>query len=434
MSAYITLAASPSSGRMEAGSPAIFDNMVAAGIGIYGRLGTISSNNGLISKGSSSTGWSLAFTGTFGKIRLTIQRATQDAQYDTAGTPFSGMGGAWRFIGLKFDMTDLDNVVASVILGPDGGGTLVEYTLAKTTQGSGLYAGDGAAQLKFANSGSNGAVQPGDYGPAVIFAGEAPSLARFQSWHETWDETETGVDGQWMFGEDGNTTQNDATANNNDATITSGTASATGGPTADVAAKIATLVTAFPGTTLPASFVAFDSGTGSHAVANGALTFSLGATPGDYSYVDSVEHYDMIASSVFTQIRPNGAISSEIGIHDDLGHGYYLFIDTSTNQIDINRIVTGVRTLISSTAYNAANHYQIRFREAGGTIYFEAKSRNAVSWTALFSEAWNTNASFDPTSVIIYLAGADVGTPSTSTSFDSVNVAPTRISRGASLI
>lgn len=189
--------------------------------------------------------------------------------------------------------------------------------------------------------------------------------------------------------------------------------------------KINTLITAFPGTTLPAVFPYSDvAGAGTVSVADGRLILSPGSTSGGYAYVDTTTAnlYDLTGSEIYWQASASAQSDLYGGVFNSTGNGGYAF-DINRGSPSRLRVDRGGTGNVFDVSYDPVAHRQLKIREASGTIYFETAPIGGV-WTTRYSEATNTNASFDPTLVLFYLESDTWDTLTNGPTYvDGVNVA-----------
>jgi hypothetical protein len=166
-------------------------------------------------------------------------------------------------------------------------------------------------------------------------------------------------------------------------------------------AKIATLVTTFPGTSLPSPIVDGSSG-GSSSVAGGRLILSSGDASGEYGYVGTEPTtYDLDESGIYFPVTLGVTATFEAYVLDASGDGYKFAANLSIN-LNVGRYVAGTPTTIHTVSYNATTMRWWRFREASGVIHFETAPgiNTPETFTDRFSENTNTNAAFAHTAAI----------------------------------
>jgi hypothetical protein len=162
----------------------------------------------------------------------------------------------------------------------------------------------------------------------------------------------------------------------------------------------------------------------------GTVTWSPGnvAIKSDTSYDSALvtnKPYDLISSSIYINITPYVATSSDIQF--GLFSGQFT---TSTNSLFVGfggasnfhvfKTVAGVQTNLFTTSYNATSMAWWQIREAGGTVFFDT-SPDGIVWTNQFNTPVST-FSFSLTQVGVSILGGDSGSdPAGTTTVFAVN-------------
>lgn len=152
------------------------------------------------------------------------------------------------------------------------------------------------------------------------------------------------------------------------------------------------------------------------------ITSSLAA---NYYGFEAQNRYSLVGSSFFAELvnAGNQALTSYKTILQCAKDASNTASITITgNNVVIEKLVGGSYTQLTSTAYNSSTHKYLRFRESGGTLYYEY-SANGSSWSAFTSES----APFALYPIYpVMLVGTDSVEGSTTTAiWDNFNIEPT---------
>ena len=126
-------------------------------------------------------------------------------------------------------------------------------------------------------------------------------------------------------------------------------------------------------------------------VQNNELEISTIANQSNYFELETVGQYDFTNSSAQVQIidAGNQALTSYetiMYLQNNADATNKVYFTISQNQLNVRKIVAGVNSFITGTAYSSTTMKYLRIRRSNGTFYFDY-SADAISWTNLTSFA-----------------------------------------------
>lgn len=168
-------------------------------------------------------------------------------------------------------------------------------------------------------------------------------------------------------------------------------------------AKLSTYVE--PLTSVLGGLTNSSSGGGSVSIVSSAAEMNAGSTGGDAARIETGVAFadDIDDDAVYWQVVALPTAGRvDFTIVDAEEDGYRIRLD-ATN-ILISRMAAGTPTTVSGpTAWSSGSHKWIRFRETSGTFFVEGApdsgSNSPGTFSTIYSEATNTNASFTHTAV-----------------------------------
>lgn len=134
----------------------------------------------------------------------------------------------------------------------------------------------------------------------------------------------------------------------------------------------------------------FTAGSATMSYGNGVtVTYPASTTSSTDGDIISVSTYNMTGSYAMVNITSTANVGAQATTDNafkvSTGGGLNLLtflIEDST--LYAQKIVSGSQTNLTSIAYNARTHAWLRFRESGGTTYWET-SPDGVSWNIFYS-------------------------------------------------